>query len=123
MGKERFQEIKGNYEHFSRLYNGKLLNVPIEDFDWLISEVERLQEDNRILKNAYSNLDFKRDKSEYEWGNEYTQSQQKVERLENVIKQIENGYRGSGEVLDEILDTLFFGGKNGLQALETEGKE
>jgi cell fate (sporulation/competence/biofilm development) regulator YmcA (YheA/YmcA/DUF963 family) len=113
VSKERLQEIKTDIENWNDM------NWNYSDIKWLISEVERLQAENE----TFSKQNKKAFEMYYKKKDELTESQHKVERLESLIKRIETGYRGSREDLDEVLDDLFFGGKNGLQALESEGKE
>jgi hypothetical protein len=92
---ERLQEIKEDR---------KLLLWDLEKYDWLISEVERLQAENKQLLRDYGH-DVKF------WRLENEKSQQKVERLEKALKEIENE------------DEIYFVHKIAKQTLETEWKD
>lgn len=82
MNNDRIQEIKKKIERGMKLYESGLLPKQFEqnvlDDAYLLSEVERLQEENKTMKEA---LEWTRKRFEEEWTYEL----------------------GTGEVVDEIL--------------------
>jgi hypothetical protein len=121
MSKERLQEIE-----VFRTSNSweDMYKIKIEDFEWLKAEVERLQAENELNEKTLEVMD----KQRIQMGESHeetfkgakliieqlTLSQQKAERLEKALKEIEKAWRyGSGEDIDIVLQETF----------ETEGKE
>jgi predicted nucleic acid-binding Zn-ribbon protein len=104
MSKERLQEIKKYYSSVTTLEFGK-------DIQWLISEVEQANKDNKELAELNQFLDNRI----HEQHEEYKQLQQKVERLEKALRTISDK--------SEVLNTAYNCSLVAKKTLETEGKE
>jgi ferritin len=103
----RLKEIKGLIEG-KGLYGAWLNN---QDVEWLISEVEQSNSDNKELAELNQFLDNRI----HEQHEEYKQLQQKVERLERI--NLIATHLMSDKQLKKLAELA------GKQALETEGKE
>jgi hypothetical protein len=131
MSKERLQEIKKNVRHWrdwsTNTHAADLDLSDVKDIEWLISEVERLQAyiyDETVPKQ----FDTGHLISEKQHAEQlYTESQQKVERLEFAIKTAltESKYGDFETALvkvQKILNGAFLKEAK-LQTLETEDND
>jgi hypothetical protein len=100
MSKDRLQEIKQAKHYPATIEEFKIVKIYEEDFEWLISEVERLQAERDDLENSFIN---ENKCSHFHF--------QKSERLEKAIKT-------AMPLIDDFSAYYTL-----QQALETEGEE
>ncbi|WP_373896346.1 hypothetical protein [Virgibacillus sp. CBA3643] len=90
--------------------NGATYNVRNDDLDWFIEQAKRVEEleievekqkDRQRINEDFINNSYKPNISELNKLNK---------RYKRALNLIEEGYRGSGEDLEIILDEFFYGG-------------
>jgi hypothetical protein len=108
----RLQEIKKYFVESSQFHSRKLIDVPVDDFKWLLSEVERLQ-----AENEQQQVRIKRQNKLVVNG------EQKVERLEKALHEIMDLGETYAATTDEHHSCAEGMYRIAEIALETEGKE